>query len=75
MDSSKNNTLNHAMRGVILKDGIVYVPLEEITKFCQKFPSIKADQVSEVISKAITDLLASEEQLKQVPHVVVDVTK
>jgi hypothetical protein len=66
------NTLNFTIQGIIIKDSIVYVPLEEVCKFCKKFPTVNAAQISEVIEHSIKNLFSNEDLLKQVPRVVVD---
>jgi len=70
-----SNTHNHALKGIILKDNQVYVPLEEVAKFCKRFPTVPAAQLSEVIEKSIKELLADPERLAQLPKFTTDTSQ
>lgn len=67
-----NNTHNHAIRGVILKDNEVYVPLKEVVKFCKRFPTVPSAKLSEVIENSIKALLDDPEQVHAVPKFTTD---
>ncbi len=66
------NTHNHAIHGVIFKDNEVYVPLQEVVKFCKRFPTVPSIQLSEVIENSIKALLADSEKANQVPKFTTD---
>jgi len=67
-----SNTHNHAIRGVILKDNEVYVPLQEVVKFCKRFPTVPSAQLSEVIEHAIKEFLTDSELVSKVPKFTTD---
>ena len=69
MSNSADKTKRHFIRGIKKHKEVLYAPLIQVVKFCQRFPTYTAQHIGEMITQAMKELKDRKELLNTVPEV------